>query len=101
MKKIIAILVIMITMSAFVNAQKDYKPASGNVAVEVNFTPLSATPIGLNYLKARYFIEDDFVLRLGLDIRMNTNKSEPTKNKAVKTRTNLFSITSFPPRIEV
>lgn len=77
MKKFIAISILIICASAFANAQ-DYKPVAGNVAIEVNFTPLSAAPIGLNYLKARYFVADDLVFRLGLDIRMHSSKSEPT-----------------------
>lgn len=76
MKKFLAISVMMVVLTSFVNAQ-DYKPVSGNLAVEVNFTPLSASPIGLNYLKGRYFFADDMVFRFGLDIRMHSNKSEP------------------------
>jgi len=76
MKNFIAISILMVCVTAFTKAQ-DFKPVEGNVAIEVNFTPLSATPIGLNYLKARYFIADDLVFRLGLDIRMHSNKNEP------------------------
>lgn len=76
MKKIIAIAILMICFSAFTNAQ-EFKATEGNIALELNFTPLSNTPIGLNYLKARYFVADDLVFRLGLDIRMHSNKTEP------------------------
>ncbi|MCD4698794.1 MAG: hypothetical protein K8S16_21390 [Bacteroidales bacterium] len=76
MKKVIAILVLVILIASYVSAQ-DFKPVAGNVAVEVNFTPLSAAPIGLNYLKMRYFIANDLVFRLGVDIRMHSAKSEP------------------------
>lgn len=76
MKRAFVILTVLLCTSIWVGAQ-DYKPVAGQVALEVNFTPLSATPIGLNYLKARYYIADDMVFRLGLDIRMNSNKSEP------------------------
>jgi hypothetical protein len=67
---------IVLCATAFTVAQ-DYKPTAGSVALEVNFTPLSAQPIGLNYLKARFFIADDLVFRAGLDIRMHNDKSEP------------------------
>ena len=78
MKKIPAILVLMILWAGFGIAQdKEFKPTKGNLALEVNFTPLSASPIGLNYLKGRYFFADNVVLRLGLDIRLHSNKSEP------------------------
>jgi hypothetical protein len=76
MKRVFVILTAMMCISLWTEAQ-DFKPVAGQVALEVNFTPLSATPIGLNYLKARYFIADDMVFRIGLDIRMNSNKSEP------------------------
>lgn len=77
MKNFFTVLLVVLCASAFVHAQ-DYKPTAGNVALEVNFTPLSAQPIGLNYLKTRIFIADDFVFRAGLDFRMNSANSEPT-----------------------
>ncbi len=76
MKKIIVFLMMFTATSLFLSAQ-DYKPATGQVAAEVNFTPLSSSPIGLNYLKARYMFADGLVLRLGVDIRVHSDKSEP------------------------
>lgn len=76
MKKIIAILVLVICAGTFIKAQ-DYKPVAGQAALELNFTPLSAAPIGLNYLKVRYFVDDQVVFRIGLDIRRHSEKSEP------------------------
>lgn len=79
MKKVIAILLVVLCSSAFVNAQ-DYKPVAGDVTLELNFTPLSATPIGINYLKGKYFIANDVAVRMGIDIRMHTDKSEPSNS---------------------
>ena len=76
MKKFIAITLILSCTVALLKAQ-DYKPAAGDVALELNFTPLSTQPIGLNYLKARYFLADDMVFRIGLDVRIHSEKSEP------------------------
>ena len=76
MKQLILILALAIGSSIALVGQ-DYKPTSGQIAAEVNFTPLSANPIGLNYLKVRYAIADDLVFRLGVDIRMHSDKSEP------------------------
>ncbi|MCD4736415.1 MAG: outer membrane beta-barrel protein [Bacteroidales bacterium] len=76
MKKIFTVLLIVVFAASFANAQ-DYKPAAGKVTVELNFTPLSATPVGINYLKGRYFISEDLAFRLGVDIRMHNDKSEP------------------------
>lgn len=76
MKKIILIFT-MILSTAVLLVGQDYKPVAGQVAAEVNFTPLSATPIGLNYLKARYCLSSDLVVRIGVDIRTHSDKSEP------------------------
>jgi hypothetical protein len=76
MKKIIAVLTIVICASTFVLAQ-EFKPVAGDVSVEVNFTPLGNSPIGMNYLKGRYFLADDIAFRLGIDLGMKSNKSEP------------------------
>ena len=76
MKKIILIFAIIIGTSVLLVAQ-DFKPVAGQLAAEVNFTPLSTTPIGLNYLKARYNLGDGIVVRIGVDIRTHSEKSEP------------------------
>jgi len=76
MKKIIAIIMIVSCTAVFVHAQ-DIKGATGNVAVELNFTPLSSSPISIDYLKVRYFASDDIVYRMGLNINMHSEKYEP------------------------
>ncbi|MCF8369742.1 MAG: hypothetical protein K9G76_11935 [Bacteroidales bacterium] len=76
MKKGTVILAALLFFVCFANTQ-DFKPVAGDLGVELNFTPLSATPIGINYLKARYYLANDLVVRIGLDIRMHSEKGEP------------------------
>ncbi|MCB2221911.1 MAG: hypothetical protein KQI35_16085 [Bacteroidetes bacterium] len=76
MKNLFLILVMVLFTTIGMKAQ-DIRPAVGQVALEVNFTPLSASPIGLNYLKGRYLMSEDMVFRLGVDIRVHSDKSEP------------------------
>lgn len=46
--------------------QEDLKPEAGNVSAEVNFTPFGGTPIGISYIRGRYFLDDLIALRAGV-----------------------------------
>lgn len=52
----------------------DYKPSAGAKSFEVNFSPFSgspisiSSPIGLNYLRGRYFTTDNTAYRLGASL---------------------------------
>lgn len=65
MKKLFLSLSMILVFVTFVNAQ--YKPTSGFTA-EVNFRPFTATPIQVNYLKARMFLSENMAVRLGLEL---------------------------------
>ncbi|MAC95751.1 MAG: hypothetical protein CMC96_09630 [Flavobacteriales bacterium] len=59
------------------NAQ-DFKPAGGEKNIEVNFTPLSGSPIGMNNLRFRYFASSDIAYRLGFSV---SSSSETTPSE--------------------
>jgi hypothetical protein len=64
--------------SAASGDNKGFKPESGNVSFEMNFNPLSAAPLSINYLRARYFLSSSTALRLGFSLAtrsVNDNKS--------------------------
>tara|TARA_R110000868_G_scaffold17148_3_gene75726 strand:- start:159 stop:833 length:675 start_codon:yes stop_codon:yes gene_type:complete len=50
-----------------VNAQ-EFKPAGGEKNVEVNFSPLGGSPIGINNLRLRYFTSSDMAIRVGFSV---------------------------------
>src|SRR5690554_4655353 len=56
------------------NAQ-DFKPAGGEKNIEVNFTPLSGSPIGMNNLRFRYFASSDIAYRLGFSVSSSSDKN--------------------------
>ena len=56
------------------NAQ-DYKPAGGEKNIEVNFTPLGATPISINNLRLRYFSSSDMAFRVGFSVSSSSTTS--------------------------
>ena len=68
---------ILVLLGLNVSVAQDIKPAAGSVDLELMFTPLGDSPIGLSYLKGRYYITDDLAARLGLDFDLDANKSEP------------------------
>jgi hypothetical protein len=47
-------------------ASKAFKPLAGDVTLEFNFNPFAASPLSFNYLRARYFVEEQLALRTGL-----------------------------------
>ncbi len=74
MKKTIVILAIVLGFTTFVNAQ--FKPTSGFDA-EVNFSPFSATPISIDYLKLRMFLNESMAVRLGFNFNI-ANQTDKT-----------------------
>lgn len=63
-----------------VNAQ-DFKPAGGEKNIEVNFTPMGATPIAINNLRLRYFSSSDMAFRVGFAVTSTSNTTRTaTKN---------------------
>jgi hypothetical protein len=53
-------------------AQK-FKSGSGDKTFEMNFNPLSATPLSLNYIRARFFTSDNFAVRTGVSLALKSN----------------------------
>lgn len=51
---------------------EDLKPEAGNISAEVNFTPFGGAPIGISYIRGRYFIDDLIALRVGLAFSLQT-----------------------------
>ncbi|MFZ4398687.1 MAG: hypothetical protein ACOYO1_01535 [Bacteroidales bacterium] len=103
MKKTILILVMVLGFATIVSAQ--YKPTSG-FDVEVNFRPFNASPIQLDYLKARMFLNETMAIRLGLELSSysETNKvAIPTgsTNKVEQVTKNSYFVFGLHPGIEM
>lgn len=83
-------------------SSSDYKPASGDIAIEVNAAPFSASPISINGLKGRYFISDNMVARLGLTVKSLSKKTidNTDPNNTVESKENMFSF-GLQPGIEI
>jgi len=73
MKKVILTLLALVAFTTLVSAQ--YKPSEGFTA-EVNFCPLSANPIRIDYLKGRMFLGDKIAIRLGLSVNSLSNSTK-------------------------
>ncbi len=61
----------------------DFKPNSGSVSFEMNFNPFSASPLNINYLRARLFVSDDFAIRAGFSIASRSESDNKTFEYAV------------------
>jgi len=61
MKKLLFSLALL-TTTLFVNAQ-DFKQAAGNKNLELQFTPLGGTPLGISGLRFRYFTTNTMAIR--------------------------------------
>lgn len=73
MKKLfLAIIVLAIAISS--NAQ--FKPSQGDFSAEVNFRPLSANPIQIDYLKGRMFLNSNMAIRLGFEFNSYSNTTK-------------------------
>ena len=57
---------------------EDLKPEAGNISAEVNFTPFGGAPIGISYIRGRYFIDDLIALRVGLAFSLQTINAPAT-----------------------
>lgn len=69
MKKILLSLVVitMVVFSASAHEHdKNYAPSEGDISLEVNFTPLGPSPIQVDFIQARYFLNSNMAVRLGL-----------------------------------
>src|SRR5688572_5349039 len=49
-------------------SETSIKPESKSITAEVNFSPLSSSPIYINYLRFRFFNSDSKAFRLGASI---------------------------------
>ncbi|MEQ8578613.1 MAG: hypothetical protein RIC57_05785 [Balneola sp.] len=65
MKKIILLLFVFVASTTFLAAQS-FKPIGGEWGAEVNFTPFSSSPVNIEYIRLRKFINDNTAFRLGL-----------------------------------
>lgn len=86
MKKIITLCSILLAGFSLAKAQHaeklDLRPVQGDWGAEVNFSPFSSSPIGINYIRLRNFINDKTALRLGLFLGTNfENPDEDLTNR--------------------
>jgi hypothetical protein len=90
---ITAAFVLLAIASAKAQEQETLKPATGEFTVEVEFRPLSASPVNLNYFRGRYFTADDLAIRTGVNIYYKQLKDEPNDGRdESKKSTLLFGI---------
>ncbi|MCD4698031.1 MAG: hypothetical protein K8S16_17540 [Bacteroidales bacterium] len=82
MKKV-TFLTVAFVLFAFtiVNAQETFRPSANNFTAEVEFRPLSASPINLTYFRGRYFTSSNFAVRTGINIYFKNQKTEPNEGK--------------------
>ncbi len=105
MKKLVIAMFIVLCAVTFVNAQ-DFKPSSG-LTMEVNFRPANTvSPISINELRGRLFLNDRMAIRLGLLINMNNTTSSTqygvgTNNLVVAEFKNKNFDFGFTPGIEI
>jgi len=103
MKKVFVILVMVLGLTTFVKAQ--YIPTSG-FSAEVNFNPLSVSnsPISLDYLKARMFLNENIAVRLGFELNSYSEDSKsvsnPGPNQIVQETKSSYFIFGLHPGIE-
>jgi len=96
MKKVtfftVAFVVLAFTI-ANAQEQETFKPMSGDFTAEVEFRPLSASPINLTYFRGRYFTTNDLAIRTGFNIYYKRQKDEPNDGQdESKQSTFLFGI---------
>lgn len=71
MKKFI--LLIASVFPLFSIQAQDYKPDARGISVEVNFTPFTNPPLSIDYIKARYFINQSIAVRTGFSLAFDHN----------------------------
>ncbi|MFO8066179.1 MAG: outer membrane beta-barrel protein [Bacteroidales bacterium] len=104
MKKIALILVLMVGISSFSFAEDDKNHSAGDISVEVNFVPLSATPIQLNFLKGRFFLSDNMAVRLGFMFDISTisdTQHDPDDINNIEKETDRITDFGLTPGIEI
>jgi len=86
MKKILLFAVLLATFTV-ARSQEDFKHAGGDIILEVNAAPFSASPISINSLKGRFYLSENLVARLGLSIKSmsknsvdNSDEDNPVEN---------------------
>ncbi|XWN38762.1 MAG: hypothetical protein ROO71_07365 [Balneola sp.] len=80
MKKLTLFTLLFIFYSVSVKSQ-NIKPEKGDWVAEVNFSPFSSSPVSINYLRARKFIENKKAFRLGVFLGADIQKpDEDQKN---------------------
>lgn len=91
MKKVFLAL-ILAAVSFHSNAQKQVK---GDIPIELEFSPLGASPLKISNLKGRYFFKDNFAFRMGLFLGGTSNPTYTSANDVElvsKTKAFNFSI---------
>ncbi len=67
MKKFILSFAVVALIAFSANAQeKSFIPTSGDISLEVDFTPFGGAPIQANFIKGRFFISDNLAVRAGI-----------------------------------
>ncbi|MBY0426168.1 MAG: hypothetical protein K2Q22_11065, partial [Cytophagales bacterium] len=61
---------------------EDLKPEEGNITAEVNFTPFGGTPIGISYIRGRFFVSDLVAIRAGVTLSVQT-QNVPTNTNTI------------------
>ncbi|MBN1338325.1 MAG: hypothetical protein JXA03_03325 [Bacteroidales bacterium] len=93
MKKYLFIISLCLLVFASAQAQETFKPGTGGFTAEVEFRPLNANPINLNYFRGRLFTSDNFAVRLGANLYYKNLKEEPDNGQDESKRsTILFGI---------
>ncbi len=77
MKKIAFLLSIVALLCSNVSNGQDFKPVANDFDVELMFVPFSNNPVQLDNFRGRYFFADDLALRIGVNVAVHAEKSEP------------------------
>lgn len=78
MKKLLFTIAMIMCVTA-INAQDSLKPVSGDITLELDFTPFGSYPINVSFIKGRYFIADDLAVRAGFNFDIKYNNAEPNE----------------------
>lgn len=74
-KSVLTTMILSLAFALSLNAQDNYKPSSG-IGFEVGAAPFSASPIALDQIMVRYYLDGTLVPRVGLNI-VSSSESEP------------------------
>lgn len=79
MKKNVLLVAAIFCAAMVSNAQNsNFKATSGDKTIEVNFTPLGGSPISINELKFRSFVDATTAFRLGVSVAFSSKSEDPT-----------------------